>query len=62
MHSVFLEWENKQPFKKGLRKQANPFHEQSGESELLFQLLVFNSATGIASCSALLHLSAGKAD
>lgn len=59
---VLLKWENKEPFKKGLRKEANPLHKQEGESEMLSQLLVFNSATGIASCSALWHPSAGKAD
>lgn len=46
IQSVLLKWENKQPFKKKkkrLGKQENLFCKQEGESEMLFQLLVFNS-------------------
>lgn len=44
VHGECLIKEGKQAaLQKRLGKQANPFHKQEGESEMLFQLLVFNS-------------------
>lgn len=40
--SVFLKWENKQPSKKGLRKQEYALHKQEGDIQILFQLVECN--------------------